>query len=199
MAPGRASRAERVCMRCTDVEQPLHLGTPSPRSHAARTIVLPCARRLASTSSRVVYSNQLAPRLLLCPAALGTAFPSCARAARRECFPCGPEVVLGSRAAGLGPLPHSRRDAGHVCRATPMVSAREPGLIPGDSPESASSARPALPAAAANQARFTVIPAAPGCPPHSIIDPSRALSAAHAQQVPWQGRHAARSKQCLIL
>lgn len=77
MAPGRASRAERVCMRCMDVERSLHLGTPSPRSHAARTIVLPCARRLASTSSRVVYSNQLAPcrtapRLLVCPAALGT-------------------------------------------------------------------------------------------------------------------------------
>lgn len=121
MAPGRASRAERVCVRCAGVEQPLQLGTPSPRSHAAGTIVLPCARRLASTSSRVVYSNQLAPRLLVCPAALGTAFPSCAWAARRECFPCGPEVLSGSWAAGLGPLPqsagpHSRRDAGRVCR-----------------------------------------------------------------------------------
>lgn len=68
-------------------------------------------------------------------------------------------------------------DAGHVCRATLVVSAGELGLIPGESPERVPPQHvPALPDTAANQARFAVSPAAPGCPPHSIIDPSRALS-----------------------
>lgn len=76
MSACRQSEWERVCVYaecgCGTIATSGDPGAPDP------TIAFPCARRFTDTSSRVVYSNQLAllhraPRRLVCPAMLGTA------------------------------------------------------------------------------------------------------------------------------
>lgn len=127
----QSEQGKSVCVRAGRMGNNCYIwGPPSPRSHAAPTIVFPCARRFTNTSSRVVYSNQLALRRDT-PTTAATELPGgccvqlcweqhlpiCVWAARRKCFPCALELVLGTQGAELGPSAQPRHEAGMQCLA----------------------------------------------------------------------------------
>lgn len=128
-----------VCVRAARMGNNRYIwGLPRPRSHAAPTIALPCARRFTNTSSHVVYSNQPAPRCraprrLVCPAALGTASLHLHLCCLAQMFSLGAGAAFGTPGCGARPLCSGMRclaDCPPPAALQLLMAAGRAGLLP---------------------------------------------------------------------